>query len=144
MPKKSPSPHHNSLILVWSYIALFIVNTVVIFLASVIFPLYVVLGTFNLTTSWSLIHSMTLLALANVFVIPFVREYEHRAGKMFTNNQWMAVYFVINFIGIWLIARFADQVGFGISSWLVAAVLALVLNIVQAIVMMGLEKFRAK
>lgn len=144
MPKKSPSPHHNSLILVWSYIALFIVNTVVIFLASVIFPLYVVLGTFNLSTSWSLIHSMTLLALANVFVIPFVREYEHRAGKMFTNNQWMAVYFVINFIGIWLIARFADQVGFGISSWLVAAVLALVLNIVQAIVMMGLEKFRAK
>lgn len=144
MSKKSPSPHHNSLILVWSYIALFIVNTVVVFIASVIFPLYVVLGTFNLTTSWSLIHSMTLLALANVFVIPFVREYEHRVGKMFTNNQWMAVYFVINFIGIWLIARFADQVGFGISSWLVAAVLALVLNIVQAIVMMGLEKFRAK
>lgn len=87
---------------------------------------------------------MSLLALVNVFAIPFVREYEHRAGKMFANNQWMAVYFVINFVGIWLIARFADQVGFGISSWLVAAVLAVVLNVVQAIVMMGLEKFRTK
>ena len=144
MTKKSSSPHQSSLILVWSYLALFIVNTVVVFLASVVFPLYVVLGTFNLTTSWSLIHSMTLLALANVFVIPFIREYEHRAGKMFTNNQWMALYFVLNFIAVWLIARFADQVGFGISSWLVAAVLAVVLNVVQAIVMMGLEKFRTK
>lgn len=144
MSKKPSNPSHSGLILVWSYLALFIVNTVVVFLASVIFPLYVVLGTFNLTTSWSLIHSMSLLALVNVFVIPFVREYEHRKGKMFTNNQWMALYFVINFWGIWLIARFADQVGFGISSWLVAAVLAVVLNVVQAIVMMGLEKFRTK
>lgn len=145
MSTKKPSPHHKGgLVLVWSYLALFIVNVVVVYLASIIFPIYVVLGTFSITTGWSLIHSMGMLALLNVALIPFVREYEHKSGKMLTNVQWMGLYFVVNFVGVWLIARFADQVGFGISSWLVAAVLAVALNILQAVVMMTMEKLKSK
>lgn len=144
MAKKTLPPHHSSLVLVWSYLALLLANSVVIYLASVVFPLYVVLGTFSLTAGWSLLHSMIFLTLLNVGFIPFVHEYEHTSGKMLKNTQWMALYFVINFVGVWVIARFSDQVGFGISSWLVAAVLAVVLNIVQSIVMMALEKLKSR
>jgi hypothetical protein len=36
-------------------------------------------------------------------------------------------------LGIWLVARFAEQLGLGISSWVVAAILALVFDVVQGL-----------
>lgn len=63
---------------------------------------------------------------------------------MFSSAEWMASYFVLNFVGVWVVARFANQLGFGISSWVVALVLAVVLDVVQGAAMMQVEKLRSR
>jgi len=134
----------TGMILVISYFALLAANSLIIFLAHALFPQFVVLGTAHIPVLWAGIHSMGCLALLNTFTIPFVREYEKISGKMFSSKSWMILYFVENFIGLWIIARFAVQTGFGIPSWIVALVLAVVLDIIQGMVMMQLEKLRTK
>ncbi len=141
MNKKSTN---LGLVLVISYFLIFLVNSLVIYLANLFFPRFVVLGTASITRLWAIIHSMSTLSLINVFAIPFVREYENKKGKMLDSKQWIIAYFLINFVGLWLIARFADNLGLGISSFVVALVLAIPLDVLQGVVMMKLEKLKGK
>lgn len=132
------------MIFVISYFVLFSVNSLVLFFANQYFPQQVVLGTFCISKCWGIIHSMSTLALINTFAIPFIQQFEKRRKRMLTNTEWLVTYFFINFVGVWLIARFADQLGFGVKSWVAAAALAIVLDITQGIAMMTLEKLRKK
>ena len=132
------------MMLVITYFVLFLVNSLVIYLANSFFPQQVVLGTQAFNTTWSIIHSMAVVALVNTFAIPFVRLWEKRRGKMLSSTEWMMAYFVVNLAGIWGVARFSEQFGLGIRSWMVAVVLALTLDFIQGIVMMQLEKIRSK
>lgn len=131
------------MILVKTFFVLLLVNILVVYLANTWFPQYVVLGTQSISLWWALIHSMSVLALINTFAIPFIRAIENKKGRMLTSKEWMVKYFIINFVGVWVVARFSDQFGFGISSWMVAVVLAVVLDLVQGMSMMQLEKTKS-
>lgn len=143
MPKtKSALAKNPGLMLVYTYIVLFIVNSIVVYLANRWYPQAVVLGTGHITRGWAIVHSMGTLALIVTFAIPFVRWYEDMKGKMLTGKQWMIKYFILNFVGVWLIARFADNLGLGVASWRVVAVMAFVLDMAQGFAMMRLEEYR--
>lgn len=145
MAKKKKNILNNpGIMMVVTYLDIFLVNALILYIANRYYPNAVVLGTGSITLSWSLIHSMGTLALINVFAIPFIREWETRKGKMLTSSQWMIKYFLINFVGLWLLARHADNLGMGLASWKVVVVLAILLDIAQGIVMMKLEKMRTK
>ena len=144
MAKKNTLAENPGLVLVVTYFVLFAVNALVVSLANSLMPQQVVLGTQFISKGWAIIHSMGTLALLTTFAVPFIREYEKSRGKMLSSTEWMVAYFVLNFVGIWLIARLAEQLGFGISSWVVALVLAIVLDVVQGIAMMQVEKLRTK
>lgn len=133
---------NDGLVLVVSYVALLAVNGVVVSLANLLFPQWVVLGTQSLSPLWALGLSMGVLALVDTFAIPFVRLFESKRQRMFTTNEWMLLYFLLNFAGVWLISRGAEQLGLGITSWVVALAIAVVLDLVQGVVMMKLEKLR--
>lgn len=133
---------NTGIILVITYFVLLVVNILTVYLAHIIFPDQVVLGTEFISLPWALLHSMGLLSLIGTFAIPFFHEKERIMGRMLNSKEWMIGYFVLNFISIWVIARFAEQLGLGIRSWLVALVLALILDFVQGISMMKLEKIR--
>lgn len=130
------------MILLVTYVSVFFTNALVLFLANMFFPNQVVLGTFSMNSTWALIHSMGALALLNTFAVPIARLVEHMRGKMLTTQEWMIKYFVLNFIGLWVIARYSDQFGLGISGWYIALILALVLDFAQGMVMMQLEKMK--
>lgn len=132
------------MILVITYFVLFAVNSLVIYLANLWFPQNVVLGTQSLSPIWALFLSMGVLSLINTFAIPFMNQYEKSRKQPLTPKDWMAAYFVLNFIGLWLVTRAAVQLGFGITSWIVAAILALILDVFQGIAMMRLEKLRLR
>jgi hypothetical protein len=134
--------HNPGMMLVLTYFALLATNIMVLYLAQMWFPQYIVLGTLSLTAMWALCMSMAKLALINTFAIPFFTEWEHRRGKLLSSMDWMAGYFLVNFLGLWLITRYPVQYGLGVTSWMVIAVLALVLDLVQGMVMMKLEKWR--
>ena len=125
-----------------SFLVSLLVSGLVVYLASIYFPTKVVLGTMSITPMWAIIHSIGSLALIITFALPFIREYENYSKKMFKDKDWFFVYFFINFVGIWIVTRFAEQLGFGVSSIWVVALLAAVLDVVQGIAMMVLEKFR--
>lgn len=127
-----------------TYISIFVVTATLVYAASMLFPSEVVLGTHAITSGWALIHSIGSLALLHTFVVPVIREYENSRGKMFTNSEWMLTYFVLNFVGLWVLSRFAEQLGLGLRSWLVALVLAVVVNAGQAVVMMLIGKYLPK
>jgi hypothetical protein len=144
MPVKSVQTQNTGMTLVITFLVMFTVNSLVVYLASVFFPGQVVLGTQHITAGWALIHAIGSLALINTFAIPFIREFEKMKGRMLTPKEWVIDYFFINLVGVWVLARFAEQLGFGISSWVVAVVLAVVLDAAQGMAMMQVEKYRAK
>jgi hypothetical protein len=148
MPKKSkplkPPKSNPGMVMVVTFFILLVVNTLIVYAASWYFPKYVVLGTSTMNPTWAVIHSMGFLALIDTFALPFIREIEKFKGRMLTSGEWMLKYFLLNFAGIWIITRFSEQFGLGIAAWWVALVLAAVLDVVQGLVMMQVEKMRVK
>ncbi len=123
-----------------SFWVMLVVNVLVIFLAHLLFPMGVVLGTHSLSMSWALILSMSLLSLLCVWGMQCVAYHEWRRGKEYSPKDWMVMYFVLDVVSVWVIARFASHLGFGIAHWWVALLLGVVLDFVQGISMMGLGK----
>ncbi len=111
--------------------AFIIGNTLVVIVANMFFPQAVVLGNQLLTPFQGALYSMTIVALMAVGIIPIVEWVANWYQLNFSNTQWLALYWVLNAGAVWLVARFALIAGLGISSWLVAVVLGLVLNLVQ-------------
>lgn len=58
--------------------------------------------------------------------------------------DWMKLYFVVNTLSVYLITRFAEIYGLGVSSWIVVLVLAALMDIVQGVSMMQLGKVKIK
>lgn len=128
----------HGLMMIYSFITLFLVNNLVLHVANLLFPTAIVLGTASISHWWAMYHSMFKLTVINTFVMPLVTFYEWKKGTTFTPTQWMASYLVVNFVSLWCIGRFADNLGLGFTSWLVILLLAGVLDIVQGVAMMSL------
>lgn len=130
------------IMLIASFFTLFAVNALVIFVINLFFPNAVVLGTLHISKTWALVLSMTAFTLIHTLLLPFINQYESDRGKKFSTMDWMGIYFVINFAGLWLVARAAHVLGFGISSFWIAIALAVILDFAQSMAMMQLEKSR--
>ncbi|NCS97503.1 MAG: hypothetical protein GW762_02865 [Candidatus Pacebacteria bacterium] len=127
-----------------TFMSLFVVSSAVIFVANSLFPSQVVLGTHSITAGWSILLSISALSLFNTLAVPFIREYENKKEKMFSDRDWMLAYLALNFAGLWILSRFAEQLGLGLSSWIVAAVLAAILDVTQGLAIMTIHKYRAR
>ena len=120
-----------SLEMVMLYFVFLVVNSLIVWLANIFFPTQVVLGTEHITKCWAITHSMGTLSLINVFTIPLVWKYERMKEKILSPKEWMVVCLVVNMVGLWVIARLADQLGLGVRSWLVVVVLGLIVSVIQ-------------
>lgn len=112
------------------------VNSVTLFIANKVAPQSVVFGTSVLTPSWSLFLSMGALSLVNLLFVPFFEQVQQKLQRDLSPKEWMYGYFILNFLGIWSITRFAEQFGFGISAWWVGVILAFVLDMFQGLAIM--------
>lgn len=134
----------QGVMIVLSYFVLFVCNVLVIYLANLLFPTSVVLGTFALTPFWSLMLSGTKLSLIGLLVMLLVPYKEWKSKKDFAPMDWMKLYFVVNTLSVYLITRYAEIYGFGVSSWIVVVVLALFMDVVQGVSMMQIGKVKIK
>jgi hypothetical protein len=135
MAANTKFPEVSGMTVVVSTAIVFVVNAIVLYLAQMFFPKNIVLGTHSLSYFWALYMSMGKLALLTAFIMPFVGKYENMRNKIFSPMEWMALYFVVNFVGIWTISRFSEQFGLGVTSWVVVLALAVVLDVAQGIAM---------
>lgn len=128
----------HGIMVIYSFITLFIVNSLLLYIGSMLFPQAIVLGTASISTAWAIYHSMLELTLISIVVMLLVTVCEWKNKIVFTPKQWMGTYLVVNFISLWGISRFADNFGLGFSSWLVILLSAVVLDIFQGMSMMAL------
>lgn len=143
MAKKTQRFAKNpGMLLLVTFIVLYIVNSLTLSVAASIFPEQIVLGTMTLSRTWAILLSMGEFSIIATFAVPLIREWELRRGKMLKDMDWMILYFFLNAGVLWVISRFAEQFGLGVASWLVVVALALVFDIVQGLAMMLLEKWR--
>jgi hypothetical protein len=128
----------HGLMMILTLITLFVVNSLVLYVANMLFPSAVVLGTESVPYGWAIYHSMFKLSVICTMVMPLVTMYEWKNKTIFTPKQWMMTYFVINFGALWVISRFAENIGLGFSSWFVIVLFAGVLDMAQGAAMMAL------
>lgn len=126
-----------------SFVVLYASNILGVYLANMFYPKMIVLGTFGLTTMEALFLSAGVLAAVNTLLIPLFHVYENSRKRMLSSTEWMIGYAVLNTVALWLISRVPMILGFGISSWLPLILLAVFLDFIQGLGMMGLEKVRA-
>lgn len=108
-----------------------VAHTAIIYLANQFFPASVVLGTNLITPMMGLVYSMVVFTLIAVGAIPVIEAISAQMKWQLSNLHWFALFLVVDVVGLWIVARFAEQLGMGISWWLVALVLGLVMDVVQ-------------
>ena len=128
----------HGLMIIYTFITLFIVNNLVLHVANMLFPSQIVLGTASISHWWAMCHSMLRLTLYGTLAMLLVTYYEWKSKTTFTSKQWMLTYLVVNFAALWEISRFANNLGLGFSSWFVILLFAGVLDLVQGMAMMAL------
>lgn len=143
MAKQSATvPQNPGMVMLSTYISIFLTTALVVAIANRWFPENVVLGTMSITRLWAILLSAGVVALINTFTMPFVTQWEIQRGKLATAPEMFSIYLAINFIAVWLITRVAEVFGMGVTSWLVVLLLAIALDLVQGMTMMWLESVK--
>ena len=145
MSKKVTTTDKNpGMMMFYSFICIMVSSAVVIAAANLWFPNNVVLGTMSLSTLWAIILSSSAISVIGTFAMPFIHQWEIQRDKMATAAEMFMLYLGINFAAVWLLTRVAEVFGLGVTSWIVALLLAAALDLIQGVTMMWLESTRKK
>lgn len=105
-----------------------VVNAIALYLANMFFPTYIVLGNSTLSPLLATVITGFLLSAFMGLPEPVMKV----VGLKSKNEITLAfVYLVFNVVGLWVLGRLANYIGFGVSSFVVVIVLGFVLNLVQ-------------
>lgn len=111
-----------------SFFSLWIANSLVLLVASLIFVGNVVLGNDKVSTPMAAVIAGFVLTALMLVVEPAVGK----SGYKVTNqNVWGLIYLVYNVAALWILKRFALVLGLGISSLVWVAIIGVVLTLVQ-------------
>ncbi len=139
IPKSNPNAHMSI-----TFLLLWLVNGLVIALANFLMPRDIVLATISISHIAALVLSSGILAWFATVTLPLFTEIEIRKKMILTPLHWMIGYFIINTCAVWIIARFSDTIGLGVSSWFFVLVLAALLDVVQGMTMMAYGEMNKK
>ena len=139
IPKSNPNAQMSSI-----FFLLWLGNGFVIALANMFFSQQIVLGTMSISSTMALVLSSGILAWAATLTMPIFTEIEIRKQMVLTPQHWMTGYLIINFIALWVVARFADVIGLGMASWFFVLGLAAILDVVQGMTMMAYGEAQKK
>lgn len=105
-----------------------IANSIVLYLAAMFFPAFVVLGNSSLSAVTATV--ITGFLLSGVMALP--EPVMKTVGWKTKNELLLAlVYLIFNVVGLWVLARLANYIGFGVTSFVVVIVLGFILNMLQ-------------
>lgn len=115
------------------FLVMFVVNSIVMYLANMFFPYMVVLGNARYTAVSALLVSMFALTLILTLATPIIERVAAAANAKLEMMHWIGLYMLLNIVSLWTIARYAEVFGLGIASWGVVVVLAFVMNLLQGL-----------
>jgi hypothetical protein len=139
----SPTTHMSGRQLGVVFASFMVLHSLVMYVANSFFPSQVVLGNHFFSPVMGLIYAMLPFTVMMVGAIPVIEHLGEMMKRTISNTEWMVGYFFLNTIGIWVLGRFAEWIGLGIDSWLVAVALSVVITMIQGMVV-GVVMKKAK
>ena len=115
----------------YGFISFWLLDSLLLYLATVVYPAAYTLGTFRLSTLWAAILAGFIWTVLVFFSEPIVAIVKLKVP----DTMKLVFYLFVNFVALWLVARIAFFSGFGVASFVWVFVLALVANFVQYFVM---------
>jgi hypothetical protein len=116
------------------FISFFVAQALIVYLAFMFFSSFVVLGNHFYSPIQSLLQSVFVMSLIAVGITPVMELLSERYQIKLQTKHWLVLYFVLNTVTVWFVARSAEMLGFGISSWMVAVALGLIFDIEQGLI----------
>ncbi len=111
-----------------SLIAFWIVNSLLVYLATRLMPANYVLGNVRHSVlSGAIVAGFVWTALVWIFK----KALKNFKARMAQNQGRILFYIAVNFVVVWVVARFAPYTGFGLTSFVWAFVLGLAGSIVH-------------
>lgn len=110
------------------WVVMYLINTVVLYTLSLFFGSEIVFGNATLPPILAVLITSLLLTGLLTQVEPIVTALKI---KITNEAYWGILYGVFNIGGLWLIARISEWSGFGITSFSVAILLGIILNVCQ-------------
>jgi hypothetical protein len=121
--------------LVLATVVFWLGNSVLLLLANELFPGLIVLGTHLISPLMAAVYAGGVISLVGVSATPIIESVAMKRHIRLTEMHWMTLYFLLNTAIIWLVSRFSELVGMGISVWWVALVMGLVFDVIQGMLM---------
>lgn len=118
-------------------LAMGIVNVVVLYLGSLLFPTLVVFGNDSIPSLLAVILISILLTILLALVPTIAKTVKL---KLNSGVSMYMMYGVVNIAGLWILSKFAKTLGFGIGSFWVAIMLGAALTIAQYLLGTSLPK----
>ena len=119
------------------FISIWLVDTVVLYLAALSLPSYFELGSEAVSELPGAFLSALFIGLFNWAAKPILASFKI---KLEGTARMFIFYWVSNFVAIWLVARFAVYSGFGMASFYWGIGLALFMNTAQYVMWQILKK----
>lgn len=134
MKNKVSAINFSQLSLAWLVFTLGSVVTVLF--SNLFFPRFIELGNDITSPLLGAVFSMLVVSLIAVGMMPIIENFAQQNKIELTSTKWLIIYWIIDATAIWIMGRLAAVVGLGISSWLVAVMLGLAINLIQGGLMM--------
>lgn len=115
----------------YAFVTYWAVDSLLLYLATVVYPTAYALGNFRFSVLWAAIVAGFIWTALVWFSEPILGLFKVKVE----GGKQMIFYLLVNFIALWLVARIASFSGFGVASFVWAFLLALVANFVQYLVM---------
>ena len=115
----------------YGFISFWVLDSLLLYLATLAYPTAYTLGNFRLSTLWAAIVAGFIWTVLVWFSEPIVAIVKLKVS----DKMKMVFYLFVNFVALWLVARIAPYSGFGVASFVWAFLLALVANFAQRLVM---------
>jgi hypothetical protein len=126
--------------LVIMYAVLLVVHLIVFAVLGFVFPNVMVFGTHQVSVLAGLLMSSIVFTFLTIGAIPVIEAVQSTLKIKLSNMQWMVAYYVLDFVSLWVLARFAEQLGMGISSWKAIAFIAILFDCAQGLAITSLMK----
>lgn len=115
---------------IWAFITFWVLDSALLFLAAWFFPFYFRLGNKAMSAIWAAIAAGLVWTFLEWISTPLARMF----FKMQEGLVMFGFYFIANFIALWITARMAPVFGFGVTSFIWLAFLAVIADVLQHLV----------
>lgn len=119
------------------FVVFWAINALLFYFLPFVFVGMVVTGNARLTPFLASVISGFLLSVTDALVMPAC-AYLHLKFK--AQWQWSMAFLVVNMLGVWLIARYADLTGVGVTNAWTAALVGVLSTVVQWVAWMMIGK----